>query len=284
MVRQVLTEGLISKRRHLARQAFTLIELLVVIAIIALLLAVLLPSLSKAKDHAKRAVCLAHLHSLGISWVTYADENDSRIVNAKTARLIETSASPRQFRMDWSPSAYHNEPTWVGWFDEPTDAYGDFIPDKVARVACIELGTLFPFNETLGIYRCPVGIRDELRTYAITDAMNGHEEFEGVGGKVIRKISDLRSPGTRLVFLDEGWATTESWTIYPNIVQWWDTVPIRHGDGTTVAMADGSAEYWKWQDERTIEWAKGTGDQVLTAQNNVDFNKIQRAAWGKSIN
>ena len=98
-------------------EAFTLIELLVVIAIIALLLSILLPSLKLAKDLGRRAVCLAHLHSLGISWVLYADENDELIFNAKTARLIETSSNPRRFTMNWDPdpAAYHNEPTWVGW-------------------------------------------------------------------------------------------------------------------------------------------------------------------------
>ncbi len=79
-------------------KAFTLIELLVVIAIIALLLSVLMPSLKKVRDLGKRAVCLAHLHSLGISWVVYADENDGRIANSKTARIIEIgSSNPRQF-------------------------------------------------------------------------------------------------------------------------------------------------------------------------------------------
>ena len=270
------------RRTGLRRRGFTLIELLVVIAIIALLLAVIMPSLQKAKDAAKRAVCLAHLHSLGISWITYADENDGRIMNAKTARLNEISASPRQFSMNWNPGAYHNEPSWVGWFDEAVDSFGEFIVDEIARKACIELGTMFPYNESLDMYRCPVGKKKELRTYAIVDSMNGHDGFEAVGGKVIRKLVELASPGSRLVFVDEGWATTESWTIEPHVVKWWDALPLRHGDGTTVTMADGSAEYWKWKDQRTIDYSNGTGDSVTTAQNNADFIKVQRGAWGKS--
>lgn len=115
--------------------------------------------------------------------------------------------------------------------------------------------------------------------FAITDAMNGHTGFEPAG-KVVRKIITLRSPGTRLVFIDEGWASTESWTIYPDRIQWWDGVPLRHGDGTTVAMADGASEYWKWKDQKTIDFANGDADSVLSAQDNVDFDKIQRAAWG----
>lgn len=264
------------------KRGFTLIELLVVIAIIALLLAILMPSLKKAKDAAMRAVCLSHLHSLGLSWVLYAGENDSLIPNAKTARITETGTSPRQFKMNLT--TYHDEPTWVGWFVEPTDASGKPIPDKEGREACIKLGSLFPYSKAIKVYRCPVGVRDELRTYAIVDAMNGARAsgLKNDGGKWITKVSQLRSTSNRLVFIDEGWASTESWTIYPKRISWWDRPPLRHGDGTTVAMADGSADYWKWKDQRTTDYAKGLlTDPAATALNNEDFTKLQRAAWGK---
>ena len=93
-------------------------------------------------------------------------------------------------------------------------------------------------------------------------------------------MTELRSSGTRMVFIDEGFASTESWTIWPDRIQWWDGVPLRHGEGTTVTMADGHAEYWKWLDERTIEFTNGIGDSVTTAQNNPDFNRLQTAIWG----
>lgn len=66
-------KGLIMTRR----KAFTLIELLVVIAIIALLVSILLPSLNKAKELAKRTVCGAGLNTLGKAAVLYATENDT---------------------------------------------------------------------------------------------------------------------------------------------------------------------------------------------------------------
>jgi prepilin-type N-terminal cleavage/methylation domain-containing protein/prepilin-type processing-associated H-X9-DG protein len=59
-------------------KGFTLIELLVVIAIIALLMSILMPALSKAKEQAKAIVCTNNLHQFSIVWKMYLDENENK--------------------------------------------------------------------------------------------------------------------------------------------------------------------------------------------------------------
>ncbi len=69
--------------------AFTLIELLVVIAIIALLIAILLPVLSQAREVGKRGVCLHNHNQLAIAWNMYSDGNEDRIVNGGTGTALK---------------------------------------------------------------------------------------------------------------------------------------------------------------------------------------------------
>jgi prepilin-type N-terminal cleavage/methylation domain-containing protein len=63
---------------------FTLIELLVVIAIIAILAAMLLPSLASAKEKSKRIVCLSNLKQIGLSLIFYTDANENKMPSALT--------------------------------------------------------------------------------------------------------------------------------------------------------------------------------------------------------
>lgn len=245
-------------------RAFTLIELLVVIAVIAVLMAILMPALQRAREQGKRAVCLSNVKQFGLAWVLYADENDQKIVNACT----------------WENTEGHNdreEPCWL-YFHNDWDTVE-------RRIQGIQDGAMWPYIGQLKIYKCPTGIRGEVNTYAIVDCMNGAmSSIPNIpSGTYIRNRSQIKRPGERMVYVDEGRTSTQSWTIWYDRASWWDLPPTRHGAGTNFSFADGHAEYWKWQDTRTVKVARQEGDwqSLVALDDNPDIQRVQRAAWGR---
>lgn len=244
------------------RNAFTLVELLVVIAIIALLMGLLMPALERAREQGRRTVCLGNLKQLLLAWNFYNDDNDGKMVNGDTQE-------------------YSNDPAcWVlnDWRNNPT------LDDKIQAV---ENGALFPYAKNLKVYSCPTLLAGNVRTYAMTDAMNcrGWDQYRI---KLTHETEIIR-PHHTMAFLDDGGtagAALGGWTLYSihngsDRWIWWDPPPIRHGDGTCFGFADGHVEYWKWEDSRTIIFGLEMHAWSNPQPDNPDLTKSEIGVWGR---
>ena len=115
------------------QNAFTLIELLVVIAVIAVLMGVLLPSLNKARDQAKKIVCAGHVRNLGVALRMYLDDYDGK-----------THTTP-------------NQGLWDNAWENP-NVIEDYGPDDGYAYWGIAYK---PYAKNKKVFRCPATIRND---------------------------------------------------------------------------------------------------------------------------
>ncbi len=248
------------------RKAFTLIELLVVIAIIAILMAMLMPVLNRAREAGKRAVCLNNVKSLGLVWNMYADSNNDRVPSGDTS----------------------NASCWVN------HAGGLSYTIRKDQELAIQRGALYPYcGKSINAYRCPTAKSTEARTYSMPESFQTNAAGANMAGAnasmLINSRLKLKQAARRMLFLDEGACTPSTWSIYYSQPKWWDPVPIRHGNGTVVGYADSHAEYWKWRDQRTINFGKEAAALAnpndaaswgRVEEDNADLAGLIRAVWG----
>jgi prepilin-type N-terminal cleavage/methylation domain-containing protein/prepilin-type processing-associated H-X9-DG protein len=285
------------------RLAFTLIELMVVIAIIALLMAVLLPALNRARESGKRAVCMSNLKQLTLSWTAYAQENNDKLVNGAPMFLPPGEACPPEMECplpiaplspntkakapasltetEWGGTPMHvDEISWVGpgWAFTPSGAHGDWVgvcgqhQSECHQRCAIETGAMWKYVKNYKIYACPTGMKEELVTYVIMDSMNGMYVMRGFGlpevpSYINKRLSSIKNASRKAVFIDEGRLSPDSYAVFHQAQNWFDPPMIRHSGGTTLSFADGHAEFWKWKSKETIEFGK-RGERTCLANDN----------------
>jgi prepilin-type N-terminal cleavage/methylation domain-containing protein/prepilin-type processing-associated H-X9-DG protein len=252
------------------KRGFTLVELLVVIAIIALLLALLMPALDRARELARRSVCFASLKDLSLAWIMYADDNDGKLVYGVPAAPYTYPAPDTRIEVQW---AIYADPATTTSIDQEQ---------------AIKDGALYSYTKNPKVYKCPGGKAKNMRTYSLTDALNGNGYgVQGLQNRMmlcVKNRSLVRRPHNRVVFLDEGYANINSFRIYYSEAKWMDQVPVRHGGGATVVFADSHTGYWKWTGKETVDRGE-TGDMdwgpPTTVEGGDDVRKMIIGVWGK---
>jgi prepilin-type N-terminal cleavage/methylation domain-containing protein/prepilin-type processing-associated H-X9-DG protein len=234
------------------KRAFTLIELLVVIAIIAILAALLLPSLAKAKEEGRRANCTSNLRQLTLCWEMYADDNQGLL-------------APNNW-IDYS-GVGGGDNVSVSWCN------GDALMDTTT--SNLQTGLLFCYNTSAGIYHCPSDVSTivdangnplpqlRVRSYNMSQSVNGLGVYvdPSLNGNMavdvtqpcFEKLSQVTNPppARLFVFLDENEGTlADDQFGYPmpnyGYGSWWDMPSNRHNQGADLSFADGHVEYWHW--------------------------------------
>lgn len=246
------------KGRIIKKRAFTLIELLVVIAIISLLMAIIIPALKYAKLQAKSIVCLANLNGLSKTWVTYAQENDEKVVGT----MIGNTGDP--------------DYCWVAGPKDSDDISVTPENSKVEdEIRGIEDGLLYPYLDTPDVYHCPADKRSMAppttasgtgdggyRSYSLTGGAGPcrQSEIDWQGFEPHTKITRFRSSGDKYIFVEEQdgrGMNVGSWIIMPQSPETWvDPIAIWHMKRSTLAFADGHGERRVWVDASTIKMAE----------------------------
>lgn len=211
------------------QSGFTLIELLVVIAIIAVLAAMLLPALARAKSKAQAVQCMSNSKQFMLAWMMYAQDNNENLVsNPSGGGGVATS---------WCAGNMQN-------------------PAEATNSTLITEALLFPYSKSLPLYKCPGNKQNMLRGLSMNKYMGNGGGADGV--RYFSKSTAINKPSFYFVTMDEDDLTINDAyfrvdvnknlmldrgsTLYIN-----DWPATYHAGAGGISFADGHAEKHLWK-------------------------------------